>query len=191
MGSSVKIMASQRLTAVDQELLSALAAGPGLVLVAGSTGQGKTTMIERVLADATCPPNVAFIGDIRGDVEDATCAVRLARSQAVLAVLRIPHAAGAFARLIALGIPASDLAEVTRSVFSTRLIRRPLDVLLLYERLVVTPAIRGLVLAGADADAVHRQAIADGMRSLRQNGLEHVRAGRLTHETVVDMTPDD
>lgn len=91
-----------------------------------------------------------------------------------------------------MGVPARDLADVVRVVFSTRLLRpsgaKPI---LLHERLVVTEAIRELVLAGADADVVHRQAVAEGMRSLRQLGLDHVAAGRLTAADVTYATPGD
>lgn len=149
-------------------------------------------MIEAVLADRRCPSNVVFLGDIRGDVEDAFRAVKLARSQHVVAVLRIQRAAGAFGRLTDMGVPARDLAEVVSYVFTTLLLRRVAsEPILLHERLVVTSAIRELVLAGPSEDAVHRQAMADGMRSLRQAGLEQVRADRLTHAAVVDATPDD
>jgi len=125
---------------MHQELLVALAEASGLILVTGSTGQGKTTAIEEVLADPRCPPSIGFLGDVRDEAQDALRAVQLARSQVVVAVLRIPRAAGAFGRLI---------------------------------------------------DAVHRQALADGMRSLRQVGRDHACAGRLTPMAVAERTPDD
>ena len=91
-----------------------------------------------------------------------------------------------------MGVPARNLAEVVSYVFTTRLLRRVAsEPILLHERLVVTSAIRELVLAGSDEDALHRQAIADGMRSLRLDGLDHVRAGRLTLKAVAEATPDD
>lgn len=176
---------------MHDELLSALSGPPGLILVAGSTGNGKTTAIEAVLGDRRCPPRVVFLGDIRGDVEDAFRAVQLARSLVVVAVLRIRRAAGSFGRLTAMGVAAHDLAEVVRSVFTTRLLRPAASApILLHEQLVVTNAIRELVLAGVGEDALHRQAIADGMRSLRQASLDHVRAGRLT-PALAESTPDD
>ena len=176
---------------MHEELLSALIQGPGLILVTGPAGQGKTTAIEGVLADSRCPRDIAFLGDIRGDVQEAARAVQLARSQMVVAVLRIQHAAGAFARLLDMGVPASDLVDVVRTVFTTRILRLPSEVLLLHERLVVTPAIRGLIVAGADSEAIHRRAIADGMQSLRKVGNELVRAGRVPADAIADLTPDD
>lgn len=177
---------------MHNDLLSALTEASGLILVTGSTGHGKTTAIEAVLADPRCPPDIVFVGDIRGDVRDALRAVQLARTQNVVAVLRIPRAAGAFGRLTAMGVPARDLAEVVRVVFTTRLMRTAdSEPLLLHERLVVTSAIRELVLVDPNEDAVHREALADGMRSLRQVGMDHVRAGRLTPTAVAQATPDD
>lgn len=163
-----------------------------MILVTGPTGHGKTTAIEAVLGDPRCPPNVIFIGDIRGEVQDAFRAVQLARTQVVVAVLRIPRATGAFVRLTDMGVPARELVDVVRMVFTTRLLRPAQSTpVLLHERLRVTNALGELVLADPSEDAVHRHAIKGGMRSLRQAGLEHVRAGRLTHAAVLDATPDD
>ncbi len=181
---------------VHDDLRSALMMPSGLVLVAGPTGQGKTTAIEEVLALPACPPNVAFVGDVRGDREHARDAVSTARSSVVVAVVRIQRAAGAFLRLLDMGVPAAELAEVARTAFTTRLFRSTTnsdtpETLLLHERLAVTEAIRALITAGADPDAVHQQAIDDGMRSLRQLGLDHVKAGRLTLQQVDEMIPAD
>jgi type II secretory ATPase GspE/PulE/Tfp pilus assembly ATPase PilB-like protein len=91
-----------------------------------------------------------------------------------------------------MGVPARDFVDVVRMVFTTRLLRPGQSTpVLLLERLRVTNALCELVLADPSEDAVHRHAIKDGMRSLRQAGLEHVRAGRLTHAAVLDATPDD
>ena len=179
---------------MQQDLLAALDTGHGLVLVTGPTGQGKTTAIAAALADQLCPANVVFSGDLR-DVESAFRAVSLARERTVLAVLRIHRAADAFGRLRDMGIPAADVADVAHSVFTTRLLRPDAGVgatpILIHEQLVVTPAIRGLILSDADADTIHRRAIADGMRSLRQCGLDLVYMGNLQREAIFDATPED
>lgn len=180
-------------TDVHHDLLSAIAVPRGLVIVASPTGQGKTTAIEKVIADPACSPNVDFVGDLRGDLEAARRAVSTARSRVVVAVLRIQRAAGAFLRLIDMKVPAAEIGDVALAAFSTRLFRPPSqpDFLLVHEQLVVTDAIRALIVTGADPDAIHRLAIADGMRSLRQVGLDEVLAGRLTREAVDEMTPVD
>jgi type II secretory ATPase GspE/PulE/Tfp pilus assembly ATPase PilB-like protein len=174
---------------LHQDLLSALAVPRGLIIVTGPTGHGKTTAIEGVLADPNCPRGVIFCGDVR-DLEAAREAVRLAHSQVVVAVLRIPRASGAFCRLIDMTIPADDVVDVARVAFTTRLFRSP-SMLLLHERLMVTDSTRALILSGADPDLIHSQAIAEGMRSLREVGLAYVFAGRLTREAVVEMTMED
>jgi len=178
-------------TAFHHELQAALADGLGLVVVTGPAGQGKTTAIEQALAAPTSPADIAFLGDLRGDIDLAARAVHLARSQVVLAVLRITCAAGAFGRLVDMGVAPRAVAEVVRVAFTTRLIRTSSEPILLHERLVVTEAIRRHILAGADWLVIHRQGIADGMRSLRRTGLDHVTAGRLTPEIVAGETPDD
>jgi hypothetical protein len=183
-------------SALHRELLSGLRAPHGLILVASPTGQGKTTAIERVLRDPACPPNVVFMGDLRGDLDAARRAVAMARSSVVVAVLRIPRAAGAFMRLIDMSVPATEVAAVSLLAFSTRLFRPSTgdtreEFRLLHEQIVVTDAIRSLIIAGADQDAIHQCAIAEGMCSLRRAALEQVRAGHLTPEAVATMTPED
>jgi type II secretory ATPase GspE/PulE/Tfp pilus assembly ATPase PilB-like protein len=111
-------------TAFHHDLLAAIVEAPrGLIVVTGPTGHGKTTAIEGVIADPMCPSNVAFVGGIRGDVELALRAVRLARTKLVLAVLRIPRAAGAFGRMSDIGVTSSDFVDVVRMIFTTRLFR--------------------------------------------------------------------
>jgi type II secretory ATPase GspE/PulE/Tfp pilus assembly ATPase PilB-like protein len=182
--------------AVHRDLLAGVQAPRGLILVASPTGQGKTTAIEQVLGDPACPRDVVFMGDLGGDLDAARRAVSVARSQVVVAVLRIHRAAGAFLRLIDMGAPSPAVAEVARMALSTRLFRPSddeagTDFLLLHERLVVTGPIRALIVAGGDPDAIHRRAIAEGMRSLRQLGLEQVRARHLSADAVAAMTPED
>ncbi len=46
-----------------------------------------------------------------------------------------------------------------------------------YEMLVVTPAIEALMVAGATADEIGRRAMAEGMRTLREDGLMRVMRG--------------
>jgi CheY-like chemotaxis protein len=178
------------------DLLAALQVERGLILVAGPTGHGKTTAIEKVLADPACPPNVLFVGDLRGDLDAARHAVSASRSRVVVAVLRIPRAAGSFRRFVDMQVPADAVAEVSLQAFSTRLIRPSgedarQEFLLLHERIVVTDSIRTLVNTGADEDAIHRRAIAEGMRSLRHEALDQVRVGRLVSEAVATLPPDE
>jgi type IV pilus assembly protein PilB len=58
----------------------------------------------------------------------------------------------------------------------------------LYEVMVVNEALRALILAGAPALELRRQAVADGMITLRGSGLRKVAAGVTTLEEVVRET---
>ncbi len=59
----------------------------------------------------------------------------------------------------------------------------------LYELLPMTSAIRRLVLVGASADEIKRQAVADGMITLREDGLRKVKEGSATLDDVLRETP--
>lgn len=58
----------------------------------------------------------------------------------------------------------------------------------LYELLLMSDAIRHHIASGADANVIREQALAEGMRSLRQDALEKLRAGLTTPEEVVRVT---
>jgi type II secretory ATPase GspE/PulE/Tfp pilus assembly ATPase PilB-like protein len=55
----------------------------------------------------------------------------------------------------------------------------------------ITDAVRELILRGASAGEVRRQAVAEGMRSLRQDGWRHVLAAWTTVEEVLRVTKDE
>jgi type II secretory ATPase GspE/PulE/Tfp pilus assembly ATPase PilB-like protein len=54
----------------------------------------------------------------------------------------------------------------------------------IHELLPVSRALRGLIQTGANVEALQRAAFADGMRTLRQDGIEKVLAGLTTIEEV-------
>ncbi len=58
----------------------------------------------------------------------------------------------------------------------------------LFEVMASTEALRALVLDGAPVDVLRRQAMADGMVTLRQAGLAHVRAGITSLDDVLRET---
>ena len=60
-----------------------------------------------------------------------------------------------------------------------------------FELMHVTEAVRSLVLQRASARQIRRQALADGMASLRQDGWRHVLAGRTSVEEVLRVTKDE
>ncbi|MGV8082433.1 MAG: GspE/PulE family protein [Coriobacteriia bacterium] len=54
-----------------------------------------------------------------------------------------------------------------------------------HEVLLVTEQIRALCVSGASAEEIRREAIAEGMRTLRQDGLEKVRMGFTSIEEIM------
>ena len=52
----------------------------------------------------------------------------------------------------------------------------------------VTETIQQLILQGADATRIRKQAVRDGMITLRDSGLEKIRAGASTVEEVLKAT---
>jgi len=61
----------------------------------------------------------------------------------------------------------------------------------LYEILVVTPAIRKLILSRASTDEIRAMAVSEGMTLLRQDGFNKVKKGITTLETVIAKTVAD
>jgi type IV pilus assembly protein PilB len=63
--------------------------------------------------------------------------------------------------------------------------------LALFEVMPVTRAIRELIVTGGTESAVRATALADGMRSLRADGLAKAIAGKTTLEEVLRVTPGE
>jgi len=60
----------------------------------------------------------------------------------------------------------------------------------IYEMIVMSEAIRELIMAGASSDAIHDQARREGMRTLRESGLLAIFDGITTVEEVIRETAD-
>jgi type II secretory ATPase GspE/PulE/Tfp pilus assembly ATPase PilB-like protein len=58
----------------------------------------------------------------------------------------------------------------------------------IYEILIVNEAVRPLVLSRAAASTIAQRAIEHGMRTLRMDGWNKVRAGQTTIEEVLRVT---
>jgi general secretion pathway protein E len=58
----------------------------------------------------------------------------------------------------------------------------------LYELILMSDSIRHHVVTGADANVIREQAISEGMRTLREDALEKLKAGLTTPEEVVRVT---
>ena len=61
----------------------------------------------------------------------------------------------------------------------------------IFEIMPVTEAVRALVLERASASAIRAQAMREGMRSLRQDGMRLVRQGVTTIDEVLRVSKDE
>lgn len=59
----------------------------------------------------------------------------------------------------------------------------------IYEMMVYSPTIQGMVTRGADMHAIRKQALKEGMKALRLAGLQKVAEGITSIEEVVRVTP--
>ena len=57
--------------------------------------------------------------------------------------------------------------------------------------MLMTDGIRSLVLKNADSSSLKRQAVSEGMQSLRDEGVSKVLAGLTTPEEVARATQED
>ena len=58
----------------------------------------------------------------------------------------------------------------------------------LYELMLLSDAIRHHITSGADANVIRKQAVSEGMQTLREDALDKLRAGLTTPEEVVRVT---
>jgi type IV pilus assembly protein PilB len=58
----------------------------------------------------------------------------------------------------------------------------------LYEVMPISPELRSLILSGASSDVIAKKATAEGMRTLRQDGIEKVKKGVTTIEELLRET---
>ena len=61
----------------------------------------------------------------------------------------------------------------------------------IYELLIVTERIRALVTSGADAGTIKKQAVAEGMATLRDDGIRKAMEGHSSLDEVMRVTQDD
>jgi len=118
-------------------------------------------------------------------------AQRLAR--VVCPKCREPHEVPAHT-MIELGVPAESAKDITAfrgkgcQFCGTTGFRGRTA---LYEMMGMTDQLRELILSGASAIELKRQAIADGMKTLRQSGIEKVGDGVTSIEEVMRVTMND
>lgn len=179
-------------------------------------------------------PDVIMVGEIR-DQETAEIAIQASLTgHLVFSTLHTNDAAGAFTRLIDMGVEPFLVASSLLANMAQRLVRRlcrscrqpyepteeelsqieltPADLAPhggilyrphgcdecnslgykgrsgIYELLPVTEGIRHLVMQRADAQAIKRLALQEGMRTLRQDGADKVMTGETSIEEILRVT---
>jgi general secretion pathway protein E len=156
-------------------------------------------------------PDVIMIGEIR-DGETAQIAVQASLTgHLVLATLHTNDAVSAVTRLLDMGIEPYLLSSSLLGVLGQRLVRRCCAVcggpehaaecetcgksgyqgrMGIYELLEVTEPLQQLIHAQAAESALKDQAVAQGMRFLRQDGDRWVEQGQTTLEELLRVTGD-
>ncbi|MBL8524771.1 MAG: Flp pilus assembly complex ATPase component TadA [Betaproteobacteria bacterium] len=143
-------------------------------------------------------PDVIMIGEIR-DLETAQIAVQASLTgHLVLATLHTNSAAGAVTRLVDMGIEPFLLASTLSGVLAQRLVRKlapgSTDQFRgrtgIYELLSVDESLRKLIHDGASEREIAAAAEANGMVTLRQDGMRWVEAGVTSQEEVLRVTRD-
>jgi general secretion pathway protein E/type IV pilus assembly protein PilB len=181
-------------------------------------------------------PDIVLVGEIR-DLETAENAIQASLTgHLVFSTLHTNDAAGAYTRLIDMGVEPFLVASTVEAVMAQRLVRRlcpeckqayepavdelpqdfPLDEwrasraplyraagcracrqvgyrgrMGIYELLITTETVRQIAHERASTWKLKQAAMADGMRTLRQDGWRKVLVGRTTVEEVVRVAKSD
>jgi type IV pilus assembly protein PilB len=173
-----------------------------------------------------------MIGEMR-DKETASMAIEAALTgHLVFSTLHTNDAAGAFPRLLEMGLEPFLVATAIKGVLAQRLVRKictnckeedttisptlrkelgiPSDVKFyhgrgcvkcdttgykgrvgLFEFLVPSEEVRNLILKRASGDEIKRVCLAQGMSTLRMDGMDKARAGLTTLEQVIGASERD
>ena len=143
-------------------------------------------------------PDVIMIGEIR-DLETAQIAVQASLTgHLVLATLHTNSAAGAVTRLVDMGIEPFLLASTLSGVLAQRLVRKLVpgssDAFKgrtgIYELLTIDENLRKLIHDRASERDIAAAATANGMVSLRDDGMRWVESGVTSLEEVLRVTRD-
>lgn len=152
-------------------------------------------------------PDVIMVGEIR-DVETAEIAVQAALTgHLVFATLHTNDAAGAVTRLIDMGVEPFLISSSLIGVFAQRLVRIFCKEckgkgckscnetgyrgrLAINELMVVTDEIKKLIMKKSSADEISKAALKDGMKSLRDDGLDKVKENITSKEEIFRVTQE-
>jgi type II secretory ATPase GspE/PulE/Tfp pilus assembly ATPase PilB-like protein len=150
-------------------------------------------------------PDVMMVGEVR-DLETAEIAIRVALTgHLILSTLHTNDAASAVTRLEDIGVQPYLISSSVLCLIAQRLVRVLCQACkgagcdackgagfrgrtAIYEILPVSPAIQEAILNRAPASRIRELAIAEGMRTLRQCGLEKAKRGITTPQEVFRAT---
>jgi len=164
-------------------------------------------------------PDVIMIGEVR-DFETAQIAIQMSLTgHLVFSTLHTNDAASGITRLIDIGIEPYLIASSVECFLAQRLVRLLCPACkkptaqdptvyeavgckqcrmtgysgrqAICEFLVLNDKIRAMVMARATSREIKQQAIADGMKTLRQHGWEKVMAGLTSPSEVLRVTEDE
>jgi type IV pilus assembly protein PilB len=154
-------------------------------------------------------PDVVMVGEIR-DSETADIAIKASLTgQLVLSTLHTNDAAGAITRLIDMGVEPFLIGSSVILVAAQRLCRRICVAckrkgcpdchntgyrgrMALMEVLVIDDRVREKIISRCSSDEIKRTAVEkQGMRTLREDGMEKCRQGLTTLEEVNDTTAEE
>lgn len=147
-------------------------------------------------------PDVILVGEIR-DLETAQTAVNAALTgHLVLSTLHTNSAIEAIPRLLSMGVSPYTLAPALRAVIAQRLTRTLTKAcqesgscdassnesydgqMSIPELLMITPAVKELILQMEQSAAIEKQARTEGFKSMKEWGAEMVAKGLTTMEEV-------
>lgn len=152
-------------------------------------------------------PDVIMVGEIR-DVETAEIAIQAALTgHLVFATLHTNDAPGSVTRLIDMGVEPFLIASSLAGVVAQRLVRvfckdckgkgckschetgyRGRTAI--NELMTIDEEVRGLVMKKASSEDIRKAALKAGMKSLRDDGLDKVKAGMTSKEEVFRVTQE-
>ena len=152
-------------------------------------------------------PDVIMVGEIR-DVETAKAAVQAALTgHLVFSTLHTNDAPSAVTRLLDMGVEPFLISSSVIGVLSQRLVRTICAEckgkgckgclqtgyrgrIGIYELMIPSEKIRGLITAKASADEIRKTAIEAGMQLLREDGEKKVNDGITTKQEVMRVTEE-
>ena len=152
-------------------------------------------------------PDIVMVGEIR-DRETADIAIQASLTgHLVFSTLHTNDAASALTRLIDMGVEPFLISSSVIGIMAQRLVRvickecggKGCDSCKktgykgrtgIFELLRISEDIKKMIMAKASANEIKKKALAEGMRTLRDDGLDKVKRGVTTIEEIIRVTEE-